>query len=121
MARHIDEDEIHLLLLEVKSDEENSAAREPEDHIEADPVHEMEDDDEVSIVNEEQFPDQDYEASSNTSSQRSIEDATPSTSADPSDLIIRPSRPILLGKDKHIWSSQQSRSQSRRPSRNIDI
>lgn len=51
-------------------------------------------------MNEEQLPDQD-------------------NSADPSDLIIRPSRDILRGKDKYKWSSRQPRSQSRRPSRNI--
>ncbi|XP_045500820.1 uncharacterized protein LOC123699006 [Colias croceus] len=81
--------------------------------------HETEGDDEVSTVNKGQFPDQDYEASSTTSPHVPLK--TPNTSADPSDLIIRPSRTILLGKDKHIlWSSQQSRSQSRRSSKNID-
>lgn len=112
-------DTILSLLLEDQSEEENSSGSEPEDHIEADPAYETEGEDEVSTLNEEQLPDQDNEASSDTSSTRSIEDAIPSTSADPSDLIIRPSRNILRGKDKHKWSSRQPRSQSRRPSRNI--
>lgn len=91
-------DTILALLLEDQSEEENSSGSEPEDHIEADLTYETEGEDEVSALNEEQLPDQDNEASNDTSSTRSIEDVIPSTSADPSDLIIRPSRNILRWK-----------------------
>ncbi|XP_060806743.1 uncharacterized protein LOC132903185 [Amyelois transitella] len=118
MARRIDEDAVLAVLLNDDSEEENLSESEPEDHLEADPAYETEGEDEVFTVNDEQLPDEDYEAS-DTSPPCSTDDATPSTSADRSDLIIRPSRTILRGKDKHKWSSQQSRSLSRTASRNI--
>ncbi|XP_060804330.1 piggyBac transposable element-derived protein 4-like [Amyelois transitella] len=119
MARRIDEELIRQILSQEDSDNEYSSGSEREDHLEADPAYETDEEDEVSNMNQQQIPGQDVQISGNSSPLQSVEGSIPSSSVLSSDLILQPPRTILRGKDKHKWSSQKSRSKSRIASRNI--